>query len=483
MFVVTKEMLKKITPFIWEIPKGTRMDMQVPARIYATEKMLDEVFNDRTMNQLVNVATLQGIVGSAQAMPDAHEGYGFPIGGVAATKFPDGVISPGGIGYDINCGVRLLKSQMQFKDVKDHLETLSRKLYNWIPSGVGKGGRLKLSGKKMDEVLSQGAKWIIQHGYGLPEDYRFIESSGCLDNGDPSKVSEHAKKRGADQIGTLGAGNHFTEVQVVDEIYNEQAAKVFGLSKGQIVVMLHTGSRGLGHQIATDYIKLLMKAMPTYDIKIPDRELACVPFSSREGTEYFAAMACGANFAWSNRQMITWEIRQAWQEVFGKGGDELSILYDIAHNIAKLETHDIDGKAQKVIMHRKGATRAFGPGHPDIPEEYRAIGQPVLIPGSMGTASYVLVGTEEGMKTSFGSSCHGAGRRMSRRAAKKAVDSRKLYDELLESGIHVSAGSMRGLSEEAPQAYKDIDEVVEVVHNANLAHMVARLKPLAVVKG
>ncbi len=318
---------------------------------------------------------------------------------------------------------------------------------------------------------------------GLSKKVTAFESNGRLEHADPSKVSDQAKKRGTDQIGTLGAGNHFVEVQVVDTIYHEQAAKAFGLSKGQIVIMLHTGSRGLGHQIATDYIRIMGKAMQKFDIKLPDRELACVPFSSPEGSDYFAAMACGANYAWSNRQMITWECRQAWNDVFGDNGGTLSMLYDVAHNIAKIETHNIDGQQQKVIMHRKGATRAFGPGHPEVPELYRAVGQPVLIPGSMGTASYVLAGTEQGMKISFGSSCHGAGRRMSRRAAKKKVDSHKLYDELLASGIHVQAGSLRGLAEEAPQAYKDVDKVVKVVHEANLAHTVARMKPLAVIKG
>ncbi|MFH0898913.1 MAG: RtcB family protein [bacterium] len=483
MFTITKEMMKKISSIIWEIPRTTRYDMRVPARIYATEQMLDEVFKDRTLNQLINVATLQGIVGYAQAMPDAHEGYGFPIGGVAATLYPDGIISPGGIGYDINCGVRLLKSNLTLDDVKDHMELLSKKLYHWIPSGVGKGGHLKLSEQKLDNVLAHGAPWIIQQKYGFPKDHLYLESGGCLEHADPSKVSAQAKKRGHDQIGTLGAGNHFVEVDVVDDIYHEHAAQAFGLSKGQIVILIHTGSRGLGHQIATDHIRIMTKAMQNYNITPPDRELACVPFSSKEGSDYFAAMACGANFAWANRQVITWECRQAWNNVFGSSGGELSILYDVSHNIAKLEIHEIDGKQQRVIMHRKGATRAFGPGHPEIPEQYRAVGQPVLIPGSMGTASYVLVGTQEGMKISLGSTCHGAGRRMSRSAAKREINSRQLYDKLLASGIHVQTGSLRDLSEEAPQAYKDVDEVVQVVHDAHLAHMVARLRPLAVIKG
>ncbi len=483
MFTITKDMLRKVSDVIWEIPFGTRHDMLVPARIYATEKMLDDVFSDKTLNQLVNVSTLRGIVGSAQAMPDAHEGYGFPIGGVAAMLYPDGIISPGGIGYDINCGVRLLKSNVQINDIKNHLAPLCQELYNWIPSGVGRGGQLKLSEKKLDQVLQQGVNWMLEHDYGNENDFRYIESHGHLDNADPEKVSDRAKKRGADQLGTIGAGNHFVEVDFVEQIYNQEAAQAFGLEEGQVVILIHTGSRGLGHQIATDYIRIMMKVMENYGIKLPDRELACVPFSSKEGTDYFNAMACGANFAWSNRQMITWEARQAWHKVFGNSGGDLSIVYDVAHNIAKIETHTIKGKQQKVIMHRKGATRSFGPGHPELVAEYQNVGQPVLIPGSMGTASYVLAGTKEGMDISFGSCCHGAGRKLSRRAAKRTIDSYQLKDKLFEAGIHIQTGSVRGLAEEAPQAYKDVDDVVNVVHQANIAHKVARLRPCAVIKG
>jgi tRNA-splicing ligase RtcB (3'-phosphate/5'-hydroxy nucleic acid ligase) len=457
--------------------------MKVPARFFASEKMLDEIQNDRSLDQLVNVATLREILGAAYAMPDMHEGYGFPIGGVAATKFPDGAISPGGIGYDINCGVRLLKSEISFDDIKEHFESLAREIYHWIPSGVGRGGQLKLSIKELDDVLKNGAQWMLQNNYATTQDIAHIESKGKLENADPNLVSDHAKKRGLDQLGTLGAGNHFAEVDVVDEIFDEKAAKTLGLFKNQITVLIHTGSRGLGHQVATDYIKLMMSVMPKYKIEIPDRELACVPFSSTEGKNYFNAMAAAANFAWANRQMITHQVRQAWKKELGDKGGELTLLYDVAHNMAKIETHEIDGKQQKVIVHRKGATRAFPSNHPEIPQDYKTCGQPVLIPGSMGTASYVLVGTETGMKTSFGSTCHGAGRRMSRRAAKKEVHGKELKEKLEKKGIVIRAGSISGLAEEAPQAYKDVDEVVEVVNEAGIAKKVARLRPCAVIKG
>jgi len=481
--MVPKEVLKKISDVLWEIPKNFRPDMRVPARIFATKQMLEEVFGDRSLEQLINVSTLRGILGAAYAMPDAHEGYGFPIGGVAATKFPDGVISPGGIGYDINCGVRLLKSNITLNEIKDHFESLSREIYHWVPSGVGRGGNLKLSTNELDKVLKNGAKWMLKNNYATKNDIEHIEANGALENADPGVVSDQAKKRGFDQLGTLGAGNHFVEVGFVEEIYDEKIAKAFGLFKNQITILIHTGSRGLGHQVATDYIKLMMNAMPKYDIQIPDRELACVPLSSKEGTDYFNAMSAAANFAWANRQMITWQIRQAWKKELGDAGRQLSLLYDVAHNMAKIETHEIDGKKETVIVHRKGATRAFPPGHPEVPEEFRSAGQPVLIPGSMGTASYVLAGTQEGMITSFGSTCHGAGRRMSRHAAKKEFQGKTLRDQLKEKGIWIQTGSISGLAEEAPLAYKDVDEVVEVVHNAKIAKKVARLRPCAVIKG
>jgi tRNA-splicing ligase RtcB (3'-phosphate/5'-hydroxy nucleic acid ligase) len=480
---------KKLSDVLWELPSTYRGDMRVPARVYATEKMLKDMFRDRSLQQLVNVASLPGIVGHALVMPDAHEGYGFPIGGVAATEFADGIIFPGGIGYDINCGVRLLKSQITSAEVEPHLERLGQQLYRDVPSGVGRGGALKLNGRDFDDLLEKGVKWMVQHGYGLNEDIERIESGGSLDNADPGVVSLHAKQRGADQLGTMGAGNHFVEVDRVEALYDDDAARAFGLFKDQIVILIHTGSRGFGHQVATDYIRIMMGAMPKYGIHLPDNELACVPLSSDEGTNYFNAMAAAANFAWANRQMITHEVRQSWEAVLGRGGGQLEILYDVAHNMAKIEKYKVGdaGKGgsgeKKLIIHRKGATRAFGPGHPEITEEYREAGQPVLIPGSMGTASYVLAGTAGAMAESFGSCCHGAGRRMSRHAAMRQVHSRELMDELRREGIRIETGSFRGVAEEAPIAYKDVDEVCEVVHRAGIAKKVARLKPVIVIKG
>ncbi|MCR4324424.1 MAG: RtcB family protein [Candidatus Curtissbacteria bacterium] len=456
--------------------------MLVPARIFASQKMLGKIFRDKSLEQLINVATLPGIQGQALAMPDVHEGYGFPIGGVAATEYPDGVISPGGIGYDINCGVRLLKSELVVRDLEHHQGLLSKTLFENIPSGVGRGGRLKLDDKKLNEILSNGASRIIEEDFGEKKDTRFLESGGVLKNADPTKVSQQAKDRGRDQLGTLGAGNHFVEVDVVDELYDVEIAKVFGLSENQVVILIHTGSRGLGHQVATDYIRLMLSKLSAYKISLPDRELACSPFSSKEGQDYFNAMAAAANFAWANRQLITFEVRKSFEQMFGTK-TKLSILYDVAHNIAKVEEHEIDGKIKKVIVHRKGATRAFGPNHPDLVEEYKKTGQPVIIPGSMGTASYVLVGTDEAMNISFGSTCHGAGRRMSRHAAKKEIQGKKLKAELEKEGIFIQAGSIRGLAEEAPVAYKDINDVIDVVHQAGIAKKVAKLRPVVVVKG
>lgn len=465
--MITKNDLKQIAPLLWEIPKSFRSDMRVPARVFASQNLLDEVFRDRSLEQLVNVTTLPGIQKYALVMPDVHEGYGFPIGGVAATLYPDGVISPGGIGYDINCGVRLLKSTLT-KDVLEHHQgLLARKLFEEVPSGVGHGGRLKLDFAKLDEVLKLGASWIIGQGYGDVDDLQHMESKGCLENANPMNVSQHAKERGKDQLGTLGAGNHFVEVDVVEEIFDVQIAQTFGLSQNQIVVLIHTGSRGLGHQIATDYIRIMLNSLPSYNITLPDRELACSPLSSIEGTNYFNAMTSAANFAWANRQLISWEVRKVFKEMFS---ENLNLLYDVAHNIAKIEEHQIDGKVKKVIVHRKGATRAFD-------------GQPVIIPGSMGTSSYVLVGTSQSMLESFGSVCHGAGRTMSRHEAKKQVLGKQLKIDLEKMGIFIQVGSISGLAEEAPLAYKDIHDVVDVVDKAGIAKKVAKLKPIVVIKG
>lgn len=477
-----KKNLKEITPFLWEIPSSYQATMHVPARVYATAAMLDQVFNDRSLDQLANVAALPGIQEYALAMPDAHQGYGFPIGGVAATLYPHGAISPGGIGYDINCGVRLLSSDLSYEEIKAQLSSLARELYSWVPSGVGKGGKLVLEESQLDEVLNRGVPWMIEQGYAIPDDLGCIESGGHLSNANAEYVSVQAKKRGFDQLGTIGAGNHFVEVDYVENIFDEKIAHAFGLRKHQVVVLIHTGSRGLGHQVATDYIRRMMAVMPEYGISVPDPELVCVPFNSKEGQEYFSAMAAAANFAWCNRQMITWEIRQAWKREFGKEHG-LQLVYDVAHNIAKVETHVVQGIEKKLIVHRKGATRAFGPHNAELATQFQATGQPVLIPGSMGTASYVLAGTAQGMQQAFGSCCHGAGRQMSRQAAKKAIIGSDVRQNLLAEGIHIQTGSVSGLAEEAPAAYKNIDEVVRVVHDAGIAQLVARLRPCAVIKG
>ncbi|WP_299159135.1 RtcB family protein [uncultured Eudoraea sp.] len=480
---IKKADIHKIEDFLWEIPKAFRPNMRVPARILASEPLLDAIMEDRSLMQLVNVASLPGIKGASLVMPDVHEGYGFPIGGVAATLHPDGAISPGGIGYDINCGVRLLTSDQKIADIKDKLEILSKEMYAQVPSGMGKGGQIKLSTQEMDEVLLKGAEWAVEKGYGEKRDLAFMESNGRLENADPSLVSDMAKKRGTDQLGTIGSGNHFVEVDYVAEIYEESIAEAYGLAKGQVVILIHTGSRGLGHQVATDYIRQIISAMPNYGIEVPDRELACVPFNSKEGQNYFKAMCAAANYAWCNREVISWEVRNAWKNIFGPNIEPLKLMYDVAHNIAKVERHLVDGKQVEVIVHRKGATRAFGPGFEELPESYKSVGQPVIIPGSMGTCSYVLAGTTRSKELTFGSCCHGAGRRLSRTAAKKQVNAPVLKENLKEKGIFVEAGSFKGIAEEAPVAYKDVNMVVETVSNSGIARKVAKLKPVVVVKG
>jgi len=461
-----KQDFRKINDWLWEVEKTGKMN--VPARIYVNEKMLDEIFKDKSVEQLINTANLPGIINYSMAMPDIHEGYGFPIGGVAAMDSEKGVISPGGVGYDINCGMKLLKSELLERDIIPYLEKLATEMQKEVPSGLGKGRQIKLSIDDLDEILKGGAKELVEQGYGEKEDIENCESNGFIEQADPIAVSERAKNRGRDQVGTLGSGNHFLEIQKVDEIFDQVTAQKFGLFKNQVLLMVHTGSRGLGHQIATDYIQIMMKVMPKYNISLPDRELACVPFKSNEGQRYFSAMSAGANFAWANRQMIAHYIRKAWKEVLGEK-TKLTALYDVAHNIAKLEKYEINGKEMELVVHRKGATRAF-------PE------QPVLIPGSMGTASYVLVGTEQG-KDAWYSTCHGAGRIMSRSAAIRNLSGQEIINQLKAKGILVKCYSMRGIAEEAPQAYKNIDEVVEVVHQAGLSQKVARLVPLAVIKG
>lgn len=474
--------LKKLTPYLYEIPQGAVEGMRVPAHVYISEELLEEVVSDRSLEQLANVATLPGVVKHVAAMPDMHEGYGFPIGAVAATQLPHGVISPGGVGYDINCGVRLLASDLPFEEVKEKLDELGSQLMRAIPSGTGRGGRIELDASTMEAILMHGAEECVRQGWAKPEDVGHLEGGGRMDGADPSRVSDRAKRRGRDQLGTLGSGNHFLEVQRVDEIFDERVAKVFGLFEGQVVLMIHTGSRGLGHQICTDYVRVMLSKMNAYGIELPDKELACAPADSVEGREYLAAMAAGANYAWSNRQVIQHHVNIEWELLFGNG-HPLRTVYDVCHNIAKRERHVVNGTEMNLIVHRKGATRSFGPGHEDVPLDYRDVGQPVLIPGSMGTASYVLAGAEEAMTQTFGTVCHGAGRRLSRHAAKKSVSGDELRDQLEGEGIVVRCFSTKGLAEEAPIAYKDVEEVVNVVQDSKLANKVARLRPVAVVKG
>lgn len=479
---IKKEDIKKVSNVIFEIGQQYDAAMRVPARIFADEKIINEIIQDLSLEQLVNVATLPGIQSYAYAMPDIHQGYGFPIGGVAALDTQTGVISPGGIGYDINCGVRLLASTLTYQDVQKVQEDLATALHKAVPSGTGVGGRTTLSMKELDHVLKHGAPALVSQGIGNQRDVQHCESGGVLHNADPSKVSDRAKKRGINQVGTLGSGNHFLEVQIVDEIYDPITADIFGLKKDQLTVMIHCGSRGLGHQTCTDYVKIMLEKLDQWNIVLPDRELACAPFMSQEGQDYFAAMAASANFAWANRHMIGHNIRQVWQQFFGKGA-LLETVYDVSHNIGKVEMHTIQGQQRELIVHRKGATRAFGPNHPELPHAYAALGQPVFIPGTMGTASYVLAGTDEAMNISFGSCCHGAGRRMSRIQAKKEVRGDQLRTELKEHGIIVRCDSQGGLAEEAPIAYKDVHEVVDVIVQARIARKIAKLKPFIVIKG
>jgi len=481
--MISKKDFRKISDYLWEIPKTFRADMRVPARVYVSEKMLEESFKDRSLEQLVNVASLPGIQKYALAMPDMHEGYASCIGGVAAIRISDGIISPGTQGYDINCGMKLLKSEYSKTEIEPYLDRLATEIQKEVPSGLGQGKQIKFSVKQIDRILEGGIPELIEQGYGEKEDVENCESRGKMDWADASVVSEHAKDRGRDQVGTLGSGNHFMELQKVEKIFDEKTAEIFGLFKDQVVVMIHCGSRGLGHQVCTDYLREFIPLMEgKYKIRVPDREFACVPFNSPEGQRYFGAMASSANYAWANRQMIAYFIRKAWKSVLGEKSFPLAVLYDIAHNIIKKEQYVVDGKEIEVAVHRKGATRSFPPGSPEIPEKYRQVGQPVLIPGSMGTASYILVGTKEG-ETSFFSTCHGAGRTMSRHAAMRKISGPEVVRQLEAKKIIVKCRSLRGIAEEAPLAYKNIDDVVEVVHQAGLSKKVARLIPLAVIKG
>ncbi len=478
--------LERIDPNRWRIPTRYNAAMRVPGVVYADDELIELMKEDNALQQVVNVATLPGIVGHSLAMPDIHWGYGFPVGGVAATDAQDGVISPGGIGFDINCGVRLLATELLRDQVKGQVDRLADELFTKLPSGVGGDGMRKLTKDEMHAVMQRGSAWAVEEGYGIPEDLDVTEENGCLAGANPDAVSVKAVQRGISQLGSLGSGNHFCEVQVVEHIYDAEAAKALGIGqKGQIVVTIHCGSRGFGHQIAEDYIGLAESKQSEYGFKLVDRQLACLPLKSAEGQAYLSAMACAANFAWANRQLLMHGVRQAFTSVFGRKAraKDLPMVYDVCHNIAKIEEHGVNGNVQRVCVHRKGATRAFPAGHEAIPEKYRAVGQPVLIPGDMGRYSFVLVGAQGSMEQSFGTCCHGAGRRLSRTAAKKAMDSKNLLRYLDRQGVTVRVHSKNLLSEEAPLAYKDAQKVVNVVHNAGLANLVARLTPLVVVKG
>jgi tRNA-splicing ligase RtcB (3'-phosphate/5'-hydroxy nucleic acid ligase) len=477
--------LIRITDYEWEIPQSYRADMRVPVRLFATRKLLEQIVDDRSLEQAVNAATLPGLVGSVVVMPDMHQGYGFPIGGVAATEAPHGVISPGAIGYDINCGVRLLTSSIELESAQDDLDGLATLLNRYCPSGVGKGGVADVTMPELDRILRDGSRWAQQNGYASENDLIRTEERGSLEGADPSKVSDRAKARGREQVGSLGSGNHFIEVDVVDQVFDEKTAAVFGLQAGCLTLQIHCGSRGLGHQVCTDYVESFQKAVKKYGIDLPDRELVCAPMDTPEGQAYLAAMRAAANFAFANRQLLAHSARRAFEETFARKTKNwhLTQVYDIAHNMGKIETHEVDGRRLKVCVHRKGATRAFGPGAPGLPAEYEHTGQPVLVPGSMGTASWVLVGTEGSMLRSFGSTCHGAGRVWSRSRARKEVRGDELRRDLERHGIKVRAGSLPGLAEEAPDAYKDVDLVVKTVCEAGIARKVARLRPMAVVKG
>ena len=470
----------------WRVPKSARPDMRVDGIIYANSQLIGDIRGGGGVEQVANVATLPGIVVASLAMPDIHWGYGFPIGGVAATDIAaGGVISPGGVGYDINCGVRLLRSDLTERDVRPRLEQLVDQLYRDIPVGVGVGGPFEFAAKELGRLMAEGTPRLLSQGLATAEDLASTESGGCIEGADPDAVSHEAMRRGYDQCGTLGSGNHFSEVQYVEQIFDEDAAKALGLEAGNVTVMIHSGSRGLGHQVCQDYIKFLHNVPEQFGIALPDRQLVCAPVESSQGQRYLAAMRAAANFAWCNRQLLATQIRRTLERFFGGSGQSLGLrqVYDVAHNIAKIETHQVHGKPMKLCVHRKGATRAFPPGHPELPEPYRSLGQPVLIPGDMGRASYVLLGTPGAMEQTFGSTCHGAGRVMSRHEAIQKARGRRIDQELAAEGIIARARGRTGLAEEQPAAYKDVNDVVNCVAQAGLSRKVARLRPMGVIKG
>lgn len=474
--------LQAIDAVRYRIPRDQKRGMRTDVVVFASESIIRQIRKDLSLEQAMNVATLPGIVGPSLAMPDIHQGYGFPIGGVAATDYQEGVVSPGGVGFDINCGVRLARTTLTEGEVRPRLRDVVNQVFRDIPCGTGGSGNVQISEKQLNEVLLQGAHWMVANGYGEESDKEFCEESGRLKEADPDQVSSRAKERGRPQLGTIGSGNHFLEIQYVEQIHDAEAARALNIETGQVVVLIHCGSRGLGHQVCTDYLGKMGEAMRRYNISLPDRQLACVPIQSPEGQAYLGAMRASANFAWANRQAILHFLRGSLRKLFG-GGAHLSLIYDVCHNIAKRERHEVDGRAKDVLVHRKGATRAFPPGHREIPAAYRHVGQPVLVPGSMGTASWILIGAEGAMREAFGSVCHGAGRLMSRTAARKGRNAREVLNKLEEMGIVARSETRDGILEEIPEAYKDVDEVIEVVHAAGLARKVARLRPMGVIKG
>lgn len=487
--IITKRgnhVIEKVNEFEFKINVDDSKKMNVPVTIYADDSLILKMSEDRTLDQAVNVSTLPGVRKHVVVLPDGHEGYGFPVGGVAATDMEEGVISPGGVGYDINCGVRLLRSNLNLNQVKPHLKDLVNELFNSIPSGVGSEGAIKLTRSELDELLIEGVDWAIEHGYGYKQDSEVCEEKGRMIGANPESVSDTARKRGAPQLGSLGSGNHFLEIQQIQEIFDENAAKVMGLEKGQITVLIHCGSRGFGHQVCSDYLRYSEKSLKKYNIELIDRELACVPNNSIEGENYRKAMYCALNFAWSNRQIITHFIRKTFEKIFSSSetGLDMKLVYDVAHNIAKVERHKVDGEGMRdLVIHRKGATRAFPAGMEQVPEKYRQIGQPVFIPGSMGTASWILVGNKKSLDLSFGSTAHGAGRTMSRGAAKRSYTIEKVKAELDSKGIYIKALTKNGIVEETPLAYKDVDSVVNVSDKLGIATKVAKLVPIGVIKG
>ena len=477
--------LDKIDDYRFRVPKSYKNGMRVDGIIYADDKLIAGIRQDKAMEQVANVAFLPGIVGASLAMPDIHWGYGFPIGGVAATDIEEGgVISPGGVGFDINCGIRLLRTDFQYDEIKDEISNMVAGLFSDVPSGVGSKGDIRVSGREEREILLKGAKWAVAKGFGVKDDLECTEEYGAIIGADPDAVSQRAYERGKAQSGTLGSGNHFLELQVIDQVYERDIADEFGLSLGQLTIMIHSGSRGLGYQVCDDYSRRMIKSLSKYNINLPDRQLACAPVKSIEGRQYLGAMRAAANYAWANRQCLMYRVRKVFEKIFSKSWQSMgmSLIYDVAHNIAKIETHVVNGKNKDLCVHRKGATRAFCPGHPELPDRYKKTGQPVIIPGDMGRNSYLLVGTKKASET-FYSACHGAGRVKSRTEATRTIDYNKLLKTLESRGIIVRASGRRTIVEEAPDAYKDVNDVVDVIDKAGISKKVVRMRPLGVLKG